>query len=55
MPGDTPAEREQNAMVLFAGMAGTLTLARAAADDELREQILAGARNFYLRLARRNA
>ena len=32
MPGGTSAERERLAMVLFAGMAGALNLARAAAD-----------------------
>jgi len=55
MPGDTCAEREQNAIVLFASMAGTLTLARATADDALRHRILEAARRFYLQLARRPA
>ena len=48
MPGGTSAERERLAMVLFAGMAGALNLARAAADDELRRAILEQARSFYL-------
>jgi len=52
--GGTSAEREHNAMVLFAGMAGTLTVARAAANEELREQTLETARKFYLNLARRS-
>jgi hypothetical protein len=52
MPGDTPAEREQTAVVLFAGMAGTLTLARATADETLRRRILDTARGFYLQLVR---
>lgn len=55
MPGETSAEREENAVVLFAGMAGTLALARATADDALRQRILDAARTFYLRLARRGA
>ena len=50
MPGDTAAEREQNAIVLFASMAGTLTLARGVANDALRHQILDAARKFYLQL-----
>jgi TetR/AcrR family transcriptional regulator, transcriptional repressor for nem operon len=51
MPGETPAEREQTAMVLFAGMSGVLTLARAIADPALRRSILEAARTFYLGLA----
>ena len=54
LPGDTPAEREQTAMVLFAGMAGTLTLARATADGGLRQTILETARKLYLQLASRS-
>jgi TetR/AcrR family transcriptional regulator, transcriptional repressor for nem operon len=53
MPGETAAEREQNAIVLFAGMAGTLALARATASDALRMGILEAARKFYVRLAHR--
>jgi TetR/AcrR family transcriptional repressor of nem operon len=49
MPGDTAAERERRAIVLFASMAGTLMLARATADETLRSDILATARDFYLR------
>lgn len=48
MPGRTSAERERLAMVLFAGMAGALNLARAASDDGLRRAILEQARSFYL-------
>jgi TetR/AcrR family transcriptional repressor of nem operon len=55
MPGDTPAEREQTAIVLFAGMAGTLTLARATADETLRLRILDAARTFYQQLVRGRA
>jgi TetR/AcrR family transcriptional regulator, transcriptional repressor for nem operon len=49
MPGQTSAQREQTAIVLFASMAGTLTLARAIADEALRRDILATAREFYLK------
>lgn len=48
MPGDSAAERERTAIVLFASMAGTLTLARAIADEPLRRDMLATAREFYL-------
>jgi TetR/AcrR family transcriptional repressor of nem operon len=48
MPGATVAERERTAMVLFAGMAGALNVARAAADETLRHAVLEQARAFYL-------
>ena len=51
VPGRTTAAREQTAILLFAGMAGTLTLARATGEDRRRRQILDAAREFYLRLA----
>ena len=47
--GRTDDERRRNATLLFSGMAGTLTLARATADDSLRESILRSAREFYKR------
>ncbi|MGH9324597.1 MAG: TetR/AcrR family transcriptional regulator, partial [Vicinamibacteria bacterium] len=50
MPGDSSAERKRTAMVLFAGMAGALNLARAAADESLRQAILEDARAFYVRI-----
>ena len=49
MPGDTPAQRERNAMVLFAGMAGALNVARAASDDTLRRTILEQSRTLFVR------
>lgn len=48
MPGATQAERENNALVLFTGMAGALNLARAIADPALRDLLLESARAFYL-------
>jgi TetR/AcrR family transcriptional repressor of nem operon len=48
MPGGTPAERRRNVMVLFAGMAGVLNLARATPDETFRRTILEGARAFYV-------
>jgi TetR/AcrR family transcriptional repressor of nem operon len=53
MPGHTAAERERTAMVLFAGMAGALNLARATSDDGLRRAILDQARTFYIQALRR--
>jgi TetR/AcrR family transcriptional regulator, transcriptional repressor for nem operon len=49
MPGRTKLEREQTAIVVFAGMAGVLNVARAVADDTLRDAILADGRAFYLK------
>jgi TetR/AcrR family transcriptional regulator, transcriptional repressor for nem operon len=47
--GTTAAERRRNALLLFAGMAGTLTIARATADETLRASILKSGRDFYKR------
>ena len=52
LPGATQAEREQKAVLLFAGMSGTLTLARVITDDARRRKLLNAARAFYLRAAR---
>ncbi len=49
MPGGTAAERERAAIVLFSGMAGALSLARATADESLRRTVLEAARTFYVR------
>jgi TetR/AcrR family transcriptional repressor of nem operon len=48
MPGATATARERTAMVLFAGMAGALNLARALTDETLRHTILDQARAFYI-------
>jgi TetR/AcrR family transcriptional repressor of nem operon len=50
MPGRTVEQRRKQAMVLFSGMAGTLSLARAVADDTLRASILQTARTSYRRV-----
>lgn len=47
MPGSTEADREQRAVVLFSGMAGTLTLARTVSDPQARAQLLEAARAIY--------
>ena len=48
MRGQTESDRRRNAGVLFSGMAGTLSLARAVSDEQLRRNILAAARRIYL-------
>jgi len=48
MPGNSEEERCQNALVLFSGMAGTLAVARAVEDEQLRQRILKAARKTYL-------
>jgi TetR/AcrR family transcriptional repressor of nem operon len=47
LPGATSEERERNCLVLFSGMAGALSLARATPDLESRKKILEVARDFY--------
>ena len=49
LPGSTEGERQRNFVVLFSGMAGTLSLARAVADEGMRQSILQEAREFYIR------
>lgn len=48
LPGTTESEREANALVLFSGMAGALSLARSVADSDLRQSILRCAKDFYI-------
>jgi len=49
LPGATAKERQRQALVLFSGMGGALTLARSVADEDLRQSILQAAREFYLK------
>lgn len=48
LPGKTGEERSKNFFVLFAGMAGTLALARSMDDERSRRELLRTARDFYL-------
>jgi TetR/AcrR family transcriptional regulator, transcriptional repressor for nem operon len=48
LPGSTETERIRNFGVLFTGMAGALSVARAVADEGMRQRILQAAREFYL-------
>lgn len=47
MSGATEEERRQRAGVLFSGMSGTLAVARAVSDAQLRRTILEAARRIY--------
>ena len=49
LPGKTESERQRNFLILFSGMAGTLGLARAVADEPMRRRILRGAKEFYIK------
>jgi TetR/AcrR family transcriptional repressor of nem operon len=55
LPGESAAERERTAMVLLAGMAGALNVARAVSDEPLRRAILEQARAFYVQALCRRA
>ena len=48
MTGDTEEDRRRKAGVLFSGMSGTLSVARAVSDDDLRRRILAAGRKIYI-------
>jgi TetR/AcrR family transcriptional repressor of nem operon len=47
MKGRTEEERQQRALALLSGMAGSLALARAVSDEGLRQSILSGAREYF--------
>jgi|SRR5579864_9180817 len=47
MPGSDNEKRRENAALLFAGMAGTMMIARAVSDSGHSDNILAEARKFY--------
>ena len=48
MTGGTEEERRRKAGVLFSGMSGTLAVARAMSDEQLRRNFLAAARTTYI-------
>lgn len=48
MSGATEDERRRKAGVLMSGMSGTLSVARALADEDLRRRLLAAARKMYV-------
>jgi len=47
VPGDSPEARRDGALVLAAGMAGAVALARAVDDPVLSDRLLLAARRFY--------
>jgi hypothetical protein len=48
IPGRTVEEKRTQVFILFSGMAGVLVAARAIADSQRRERMLAAARSFYV-------
>ena len=48
LPGTDEAEREEAALVLLSGMAGTLMVARALDDRAESDRLLLAARRFYM-------
>jgi len=50
LPGATEEERQGNCMVLLSGMCGAMTMARTAADNEMRQRILQATREFYIKV-----
>ena len=48
IPGHNVDEKRVRAFILFTGMAGTLVAARAIADAQGRDRMLAASRSFYL-------
>jgi len=48
LPGKTRRERQRNFFVLFSGMAGTLSLARAVSEEQTRARLLHAAKEFYI-------
>ncbi len=48
MTGGTEEERRRKAGVLFSGMSGTLAVARALSDEQMRRGLLATARATYI-------
>jgi TetR/AcrR family transcriptional repressor of nem operon len=49
MPGQTPEEKLAKFRLLFPSMAGVLTMARVTSDPQRREQMLAEARQFFMK------
>ena len=49
VPGQTREERLSKFSLLFPSMAGVLTRARVISDPQRREQMLTGARNFFIK------
>jgi len=49
LPGGTEKERERNCMALLSGLIGTVSVARAVVDPEIRRAILAASKDFYIK------
>ena len=48
VPGEFVEERERKTRVLFSGMVGTLSVARATSDIAMRDELLRSAREMYI-------
>jgi TetR/AcrR family transcriptional repressor of nem operon len=49
MPGSNPNERNANFLILFSGMAGAMAMVRAMGDKDMRDHVLALARDYYIK------
>ena len=54
MSGETEEQRRRAAGVLISGMSGTLSVARAVANEDLRRRILSAARKIYVQAFAKN-
>jgi len=48
LPGATEKERERNCMALLSGLIGTVSVARAVVDPEVRKAVLDASKAFYI-------
>jgi TetR/AcrR family transcriptional regulator, transcriptional repressor for nem operon len=49
MPGATEKERERNCMALLSGLIGTVSVARAVVEPEVRKAVLDASKDFYIK------
>ena len=49
LPGATEKERERNCMALLSGLIGTVSVARAVVDPEVRKAVLDASKAFYIK------
>ncbi len=49
LPGANERERERNCMALLSGLIGTVSVARAVVDPEVRRAVLEASRDFYIK------
>ena len=49
LPGTTEKERVRNCMALLSGLIGTVSVARAVVDPEVRKAVLEASKSFYIK------